>query len=57
MGKGDRSTRRGKIFAGSHGNSRLRASKRKEQRPVAVLSIPPPAADRRGAGRQKAPAE
>lgn len=31
MGKGDRRTRRGKIWRGSHGNTRQRKSKKKQQ--------------------------
>ncbi|NOX88260.1 MAG: 30S ribosomal protein THX [Calditrichaeota bacterium] len=32
MGKGDRRTRRGKIFRGSYGKTRPRKRKRKEQK-------------------------
>jgi 30S ribosomal protein S31 len=36
MGKGDRRTRRGKIFRGSHGKRRPKVTKRTKPRPAAA---------------------
>jgi len=34
MGKGDKRTRRGKIFAGSHGKTRTKSKKKQEGKPA-----------------------
>lgn len=42
MGKGDKRTGRGKIYRGTHGNTRPKASKIRKKRKLARQQPPPP---------------